>query len=100
MTSQKMFNALGMVVKSHQYLYGQRMLENLSRGQVYLIVLTTDLGVSVKEKILNKAKFYHVKVIEDVLSMEQLTKLLHHETPIAAIGITDRNLAKLIELSL
>jgi len=100
MTNQKTLNALGMVVKSHQYLYGQRMLENLGRGQVYLIVLTTNLGASVKEKILKKAKFYNVKVIENVLSMEDLTKLLHHETPIAAIGITDRNLVKLIESSL
>jgi len=97
MDKQKIIGALGLVARSKKYLYGQRLLEKLNQEKVYLIITCLDTGLAVKKKVNDKAKTYHVKVVNDLLTVSELTKILNHQTPISVIGLTDANLASLVE---
>jgi ribosomal protein L7Ae-like RNA K-turn-binding protein len=97
MEQLKILQALGLVAKAKKYLYGQRLLERLTKKEVYLIITCRDMGSAVKKKVNDKANTNQIKIINDLLTVQELTKILNHSTPISTIGITDQNFAKLIE---
>ncbi|ATG97456.1 L7Ae/L30e/S12e/Gadd45 family ribosomal protein [Mesoplasma lactucae] len=96
---EKLLNAIGLAIRANQVVYGQRLLEKITKDQVYVVIIADDMGTTQKKKLLNKASFYKIEVLDELISKPELNKLLNKdkEFEISAIGITDKNLANLIK---
>ena len=79
MNKQKISNLLGLAQRARKTVLGEEFaLKSLSKNEYNLIFLASDAGQNIKSKILKKAKYYNVKVI-DCLSTIELSKAIGKE---------------------
>jgi len=93
---KKFFQAIGLARKAHQVVYGQRLLEMIQSQKVFVVILTVEMGVSQRKKVINKANYYKIEVIDSEISKHELNQILKTPNNISAIGISDQNLACLL----
>ena len=90
-----MHKHLGLAYRARKLTIGTQMtIESMRNQQVYLVLLASDASDLTKKKILDKAHFYHVKVIED-MSTKQLSDAIG-KLGIKVIGVTDRGFSQLL----
>jgi len=90
---KKFLQAIGLATKAHQVVYGQRLLEMIQSQKIFLVILTAQMGVSQKKKVVNKANYYKIEVIDSEISKYELNQILKTPNNISASGISDKNLA-------
>ncbi|WP_338969342.1 50S ribosomal protein L7ae-like protein [Spiroplasma endosymbiont of Labia minor] len=88
--------ALGLANRGGKLIVGNRLIEEIKKNKVKLVIVCNDIGQAQWKKIFDKTSTYHVKVIKDVLTGNQLQTALGINY-IKAIGILDTNMVKLIE---
>jgi ribosomal protein L7Ae-like RNA K-turn-binding protein len=88
-------NSLGLAYRARKVVVGTDIVvTHLQQNKLVLIVLATDAADNTKKKIYDKAKTYHVDVIEEV-SSDQLSQALG-KFDIKVIGVTDKGFAQLL----
>lgn len=94
---EKILQAIGLATKAHAVVAGQRLLEWMATKKVFLVVLTKEMGLTQKKKVVNKANYYKIEVMDELVEKNALNKILGQHSNVAAIGISDLNLANLIK---
>lgn len=84
-------NTIQLCIRANKFAYGDRLLEQIRRQKVYLVLIAIDSGEASRKKIMDKCVFYHVPHCL-VLQKQDLISLFKKD--IAAFGITDKHLAE------
>lgn len=91
----KILNYLGIARRSRYLVWGtDTTIRELQSNKLYLIILASDASLATKDKIIKKAYFYNVPVIEkfNVNEICSATGLKHA----VMVGIDDLGLANAI----
>ncbi len=85
------FAFLGLVARANAYSYGDRLMHDIRKSNVRVVLLSDAASQRSAKQILDKCKTYQVEVIQAV---EQ--SLLEHyfNRSVIAIGITDKHMAE------
>ncbi|MDX9691866.1 MAG: ribosomal L7Ae/L30e/S12e/Gadd45 family protein [Acholeplasmataceae bacterium] len=90
-----MINTIGLALRARKVTVGTELtIDELRRGNVYLIILATDASLNTKKKVIDKAKTYHCEVVLEYTSAEISNALGKQD--IKVIGITDRGFSQLL----
>jgi ribosomal protein L7Ae-like RNA K-turn-binding protein len=82
---------LGLIARAHAYSYGDRLMQDIRKSKVTLVLLSSSASARSAKQILDKCKTHQVEVIENV---EQSLIEHYFNRPVIAIGITDRHMAE------
>ena len=92
----KILNYLGLARRSRHLIAGtDSTLTALQNNKLYLIVLASDASLATKDKIIKKAYFYNVPVL-DIYDAQTISKATGIKNPVVS-GIDDAGLAKAIK---
>ncbi|WP_339029366.1 50S ribosomal protein L7 [Spiroplasma endosymbiont of Cantharis nigra] len=91
----KLLGSLGMISSAGKLVYGEKLFDQIKLTKVKIVLTTSDMGKSQLKKINDKAKFYNIKIINNLFDSEQLSKAIGRKN-IKSIGINDDNFVKLI----
>ncbi|WP_342268520.1 hypothetical protein [Spiroplasma endosymbiont of Aspidapion aeneum] len=91
---QKAINTIGMIVKSNNFIYGERLLENLDK--VFLIIVASDISLNSLKRIKNKANNNNTEVSVLNINSKEL-EFISKVKNIKAMGITNNELKKLLD---
>lgn len=87
-----MLKSLGIGYRARLLISGEEfVIEGIRKNQVCLVFLANDASDNAKKKILDKAKYYDIEVIQDY-SSDELSNAIGKENRMV-IGITSRNFA-------
>lgn len=87
-----MLKSLGIGCRARLLISGEEfVIEEIRKNHVFLVFLANDASDNSKKKILDKAKYYNVEVIQDY-SSEQLSNAIGKENRMV-IGITSHKFA-------
>ena len=91
--------ALGLCAKAGKLIFGTQLLcAALHQGKpVFLIIEACDTSAGTHKKLTDKCTFYHKKITQAQISTVSLAAAVGHSGELAAVGITDQNLAQLVE---
>ncbi len=84
------FAFLGFVARAQAYSYGERLMHDIRKAKVSVVLLSDSASPRSAKQILDKCKTYHVDVIEHV---EQSLIEHYFNRTVIAIGITDKHMA-------
>ena len=88
-------NSLGLAYRARKVVVGTDVVvTQMQQKKLVLVILASDASENTKKKISDKAKTYHVDVIESVTS-DQLSQALG-KFDIKVIGVTDKGFAQLL----
>lgn len=91
-----MLNLLGLVKRANKLTSGTDLvISELRKKNIYLIFLATDASDNTKKKIYDKAKYYHVDVI-DIFDSNELNLAIGSKGKMV-IGIKDLGFSKKIK---
>lgn len=92
--SENYLNNLGLARKANVLLSGDTLFKNLAK--VKLLILATDASQKTKERVLKKAHFYNLPVVEKHSSrdLSRATALSNR----MVLGVTDTNFAKMLNI--
>ncbi len=100
----RVMNGLGLCRKAGALICGTDMICTAMRdakGKGPLLVLeASDTSEGTHKKITDKCSFYGVRSVRLAESCEELARAVGKTGGLAAVAVTDENLAKLIEKSL
>ena len=89
-------STLGLAFKAGKVITGEDIvLQNIRKGKVFLVFISSDSSQNTIKKFKDKASFYNVDVNIDFTTIE-LSKAIGKENR-HIIGITDRGFAKLLQ---
>lgn len=94
----KWMNTLGLATQAKKIISGEDMIiTEIRNGNVYLLIVASDIGDSSFKKLNDKCNYYDVELIKikNVNSI-QLGNSIGKEFRVA-LGITDKGFAKLIK---
>ncbi|QHX35956.1 hypothetical protein STIUS_v1c04020 [Spiroplasma sp. TIUS-1] len=91
-----LINAFGLAYSSGKYAIGDKLLEQIKSKKIYLVIVFTGIGSSTLKRLEDKCKFYEIKLIQSMLTIEQIQSQFAGKK-VAAIGFNDLNITKLIE---
>jgi ribosomal protein L7Ae-like RNA K-turn-binding protein len=90
-----MDKTIGLAMRARKISIGTDMtLDQVRKGQVYLIVLAKDASSNTKKKVTDKAKTYQVDVIESMTSLALSNAI--GKKDIKVIGIMDKGFKHLL----
>ncbi len=88
-------NSLGLAYRARKLVVGTDItLSQLTKKKLCLIIIASDASDATKKKIYDKAKTYHVKVIDNVSSQELSEAIGKYG--IKVIGVTDKGFGRLL----
>jgi ribosomal protein L7Ae-like RNA K-turn-binding protein len=90
-----MDKTIGLAMRARKIIVGTEMtLDQVRKGQIYLIVLAKDASLNTKKKVIDKAKTYKVDVIEPMTSLALSNAI--GKKDIKVIGIKDKGFQRLL----
>ena len=76
MNKQKILNLLGLAQRGRKVTLGEEfVLKGLTHNEHNLVFLASDAGENIKNKIIKKTDYYHVRLI-DFLTTDELSKAI------------------------
>ncbi len=90
----KILKTLGLAKVSGNLVYGQKLMENIVKQKVFLVILGFDTAFNNLKKIRNKCHYYNIELIEK-FSKKEISKAIGKQNT-AVIGIIDKNLSQKI----
>lgn len=97
-----LLRALGLCAKAGKLIIGtQQICAALHQGKpVFLVIEANDTSASTHKKLTDKCTFYHKGIKQVQADTITLAASVGHSGELAAVGITDQNLARLVEQSI
>ena len=93
--------ALGLCARARNLVFGTEAVCEALRGgreTVYAVVEASNTSENTHKRILDKCHFYHVQRFQLTFSeADELGRALGKKGPIAAVGITDKRMAEMVE---
>ena len=81
---------LGFAMRAGKLVIGTELIcRAMSKGEVKLVVISSEASAATKKKLFVKSKFYSITAIEVDIDTERLGKLLGKTYAPAAVGVTD-----------
>lgn len=94
--------ALGLSAKAGALIYGTPMIcEALKKGKtVFLVLAAQDNSPNSAKRLSDRCAFYGVQLVEIEVAGEELAHAVGKNSRLAAVAVTDENLARLITAKL
>ncbi len=90
---KKSLNYLGIAKRSGNILCGtDTVVKSLSNGKIKLILVASDASANTKDKIIKKAFYYHIQVM-DTISSDDLSRAVGKEN-LMVMALVDEGLTK------
>ena len=98
----RVMNALGLCRRAGALICGAPMICTELRGKKKPIIVleACDTSKGTNKKLIDKCSFYEVRLVKLDIGGEELARAVGKTGVLAAVAVTDENLAKLIEKSL
>lgn len=91
----KILQSLGLCKRANKLVSGETfVLEKIKSGEAKLVFLASDAGPNTSKRMMDKSKFYQVKLIHTFTTDELSTAIGKRNRK--AIAITDKNFAVLL----
>ena len=84
-------NTLRIICKSKKYVFGETLLLDIKTNKVELVLISEDIGLSSKKKIIDKCTSFNVNYL---VCLDKSTLKDIFQKDISSIGIKDKNLAQ------
>lgn len=92
---KKLTGMIGLAARARKLLIGTDIAcDGVRFGKACLLLCSYDASTNTKKRVFNCAKYYEVVCYEIPVSINDLGHYIGKEGAIAAIAVTDRNMAK------
>ena len=96
MNKDKILSLLGLALKAKKIIIGEEfVIKSIQNKQAKLVILATDSGKNTNKKILNKASFYNIEVIQSFTINEISNAIGKHNRVV--VSIIDKGFKDLIK---
>ena len=95
----RILRALGLCARARRMIFGVPMLcDAMQAGKAPLLVLeAADTSNNTHKRLGDKCAYYHVRSVRLELDAQDLAHAVGKTAALAAVGITDENMCRLIE---
>lgn len=81
---------LGLVVRARAYVYGDRLMADIRRKKVKVVLLSASASPRTTKQVLDKCRTYQVEVMDQI---DSHIIEYYFNRPVVAVGITDHHMA-------
>ncbi len=100
-TEKRLCSTLGLCAKAGKLIYGVALIcEALKRGKSnipFIVLEASDTSENTHKRINDRCKYYGIRHFQLNTSAEKLAASVGKSSPLAAVGITDRQLSRAID---
>ena len=98
MKNEKLMRSLGLCMKARRLVVGSEQVVEALRGKVlpFLVLGTADNSANTAKKLADKCTYYQVEYHILPIDGNALSDAIGKSGRVAAVAITDENLAKLV----
>ena len=75
MVTNNLLSFLGLMQRSGNISYGETLIEDIRKNNVFAVIISSDTGEASKKKIVDKCKFYQIPYFI-VLDKDSLSKAI------------------------